>query len=177
MSQNNQSEQPSLIGGHVEYVKGAAEVRTPWFLLRIFHNKYWHEHNPVHNWQRHGVSRMAELRRAGQGPRHRRHEGRRRGPRCVATRIRQGRGDCRQGHGLRGYAEGGSCQQEARIRLYVHSSWTWMCYEFLRFMVSWDIIIATWLHPFFLFMNDNLDWLQYWIISLFWSIPAHDLNV
>ncbi|KAF7538066.1 hypothetical protein G7054_g3277 [Neopestalotiopsis clavispora] len=25
MSQNNQSEQPSLIGGHVEYVKGAAE--------------------------------------------------------------------------------------------------------------------------------------------------------
>ena len=85
----NNMDNPGLIAGHAQYVKGAAEVRV--FLLPSpLSHPFIHSilpiylstptplltHTPGDNRQRNGQPSVGDVRRAGQEPSHRRDEGR-----------------------------------------------------------------------------------------------------
>jgi hypothetical protein len=89
----NNMENPGLIAGHAQYVKGAAEVRLLLLPLPLstppsihFHhsiplthlNRPTNTHTPGDNRQRNRQPSLGDLRRARQEPSHRRDEGRQR---------------------------------------------------------------------------------------------------
>lgn len=124
-SNSTNNSQPSLIGGHAEYVKGAAEVR---FLRgeragssiarRCERLPTSDAHIPFltgYHRKRDRVAALEELGRAGQGACCGNHESGQRGPRAHPRRLRQGRGGRGQARGMRGYARGGGGKQEVGL--------------------------------------------------------------
>lgn len=108
----NNMENPSLIAGHAQYVKGAAEVRPPppfhcYFLTHLLCTPSLTYTPSGNNRQRNRQPSVGDLRRAGQEPSHRRDEGREReqGRREPGAGGRGG--DCGEDCGVRGDAEGG----------------------------------------------------------------------
>lgn len=100
MSSNQNTQQPGLVAGHAQYVKGAAEVPFP--PLNPFSlappNKPTHT-SPGDHRQRYRQPSMASFRRAGQSPSRRRHEGRRRAQRSQQG-LRWCRGEGREDRGM-----------------------------------------------------------------------------
>jgi hypothetical protein len=92
MSADQQQNQPSLIGGHAQYVKGAAEVRlcppltpptTPLRILTTISHTVRHRRS-------HRLRNLERLRANRQSRRHRRDESCEPEPRCAARWVRQG---------------------------------------------------------------------------------------
>ena len=108
---SSDQQQPSLIGGHAQYVKGAAEARLlppppsnrPCPVLTIAFTVRSRRSNRLRS--------LEHLRLSRQSLGHRRDESRERAAGRAARWVRQGRGAGGQSGGLRGDGEGGCSEQ------------------------------------------------------------------